>query len=97
MPRFICGWCGHTTAGNPCLSCGRDSVSPWTQRGQEPPVVPDEVGRPPLDPGVIRAQYDAAKAVLERSGRQVTQSAIAEQLGIGDRTLRDWRKRFGLE
>jgi len=46
---------------------------------------------------VIRAQYDAAKAVLERSGRQVTQSAIAEQLGIGDRTLRDWRKRFGLE
>jgi transposase-like protein len=46
---------------------------------------------------VIRTQYDAAKAALERSGRPLTQAAIAEQLGIGDRTLREWRKRFELE
>ena len=98
MPnRFVCGWCGHTTAGNPCLSCGRDSVVPWTQRGMEPPTVADEIGRPPLDAGVIRAQYEAAKAALARSGQTATTAALAEQLGIGERTLRDWRKRFELE
>lgn len=63
----------------------------------EPPTVADESGRPPLDAGVIREQYEAAKAALSRSGRPATIATLAEQLGIGDRTLRDWRKRFELD
>lgn len=97
MPRHLCGWCGHATAGSPCSSCGRDSVLPWTQRGLDPPVVRADTGRPQLDEAVIRALYQAARSALVVAGRPVTVEALAEELDRAPRTVRDWRKRFGLD
>lgn len=93
---LICGWCGHTTAGSPCSSCGRDAVLPWTQRGLEPPTVrTDAVGRPPLDVAAIRRQLREATAALQSMGGTVTNARLAELLGVSDKTIRRWRELAG--
>lgn len=88
---ILCGWCGQATVPARCMVCGRDPRTPWLQRAQEPPTV-DE-GRPALDPAEVRRLYAEAKAAL---GPAATVEALAERLGRSPRTIRDWRRRFGL-
>lgn len=98
--RIACGWCGEPTpdAGR-CTGCGRDPRLPYLQRVVEPPVRghDEDGGRPTLDPPVVRERYREAKAAIEARGQTATVEAIAEQLDRSPRTVRDWRRRFGLE
>jgi hypothetical protein len=93
---ILCGWCGHATDAETCRTCGRDPVVPWAQRGQKPPPVLSEAGHPALDEAEVRTRYGEAVANLKAAGRTPTVEAIAEQLDRSPRTVRDWRKRFGL-
>jgi len=89
----ICGWCGHSTKGDPCASCGHeDPGRPWRQRGQEPPRAPDGTGRQPLDRRAVIARLNAAKRALTEAGKPLTVDALAEQLDISPRTVRRWRE-----
>jgi hypothetical protein len=57
---ILCGWCGKATANEDrCTSCGHlDPVKPWTQRGQEAPVVDAcKAGRPAVDAADPRAGW----------------------------------------
>ena len=94
--RVACGWCGHATAPAECGYCGRDPRLPYLQRGIRVPLMESHEGRPPLDEADVRARYVAAVETIERTGRQATVEAIAEQLDRSPRTIRDWRKRYGL-
>lgn len=91
---ILCGWCGHTTPAGKCVYCHRDAETPWRQRAQDVPEV-DE-GRPPLDETDIRRRYEAARTGLRGEGRVATVEAIAERMDVSPRTLRDYRRRFGL-
>lgn len=93
-----CGWCNHPTPAEArCVHCGHvEPARPWTQRGEAPPTVQPEAGRPPLDADDIRRRYAEAREDLERSGRPVTVEAIAEALDRSPRTVREWRKRYAL-
>lgn len=97
--RIACGWCGEPTldAGR-CAECGRDPRLPWTQRGDEPSarIHDEDGGRPALDAAAVRQRYADAKAAIEGRGHVATIEAIAEELDRSPRTVRDWRKRFGL-
>lgn len=99
MTRIICGWCnGATVNGGTCDQCGRDPCLPWTQRGRPPRVLPDPpAGRPILDGPAIRDLYASARAAILASGHEPTVEAIAERLDRSPRTVRDWRRRFGLQ
>lgn len=91
-----CGWCGvPTSTPDRCQSCRHeDPAKPWVQRGQEPPSVTSTPGRPALDEHAIRARYAEARAAL---GVAATVEAIAERLDRSPRTVREWRKRYGLQ
>lgn len=93
-----CGWCGWPTRDAPlCSNCGRDPQKAWRQRNQSAPIVEHlPAGHPVLDAATIRSLYGAARMVLLSAGHPATVEAIAEQLGRSPRTVRDWRKRFGL-
>lgn len=93
--RVMCGWCDRVAEPPVCAYCHRDPLLPWTQRG----IVPDEVapGRPGLDGDQIRRSYGEARRAVVDAGKAPTVEAIAEQLDRSPRTVRDWRKRFGLE
>lgn len=96
--RIVCGWCAHATPPDACDRCGRDPALPWLQRGQWPPRADGShaPGRPPADPRDIRRRYDEARAYLEAHGRTPTVDAVAEQLDVSPRTVREWRKKYGL-
>lgn len=98
MGLVLCGWCHQPT--DPATKCGacahKDPALPWLQRGEEPPVVRSEPGRPSLDEHDIRRRYAEAKADLEGAHRDPTIEAIAERLDRSPRTVREWRKRYGL-
>ncbi len=92
-----CGWCGHPTEPtDPCAWCGHDPVRPHLQRGHIPPLVETAAGRPTLAESDVRARYEAAAAALRDRGVTPTVEALAEALDRSPRTVRDWRKRFGL-
>lgn len=93
--RVQCGWCGHVAEPPRCGYCGHDPETPWVQRGETAPRVAE--GRPSLDADAIRRLYHEARAAVIDAGRPPTVEAIAEQLDRSPRTVRDWRKRFGLE
>ena len=96
--RIVCGWCARATSPGQCAYCGRDPRLAWKQRGAQPPVADHdaEAGRPPLDAREIRRRYDEARAVLVTAGREPTVERLAEALDRSPRTVREWRKRFGL-
>lgn len=97
MDRIPCGWCGHVTSQDAtCPDCGRDPVTAWMQRGQTPPVLHEDEGRPPLSASDIRTRYATARAAVVARGRTPTVESIAEELDRSPRTVRDWRKRFSL-
>lgn len=93
--RVTCGWCGRIAEPPRCGNCHRDPEAAWTQRGQEAPRSSE--GRPTLDADEARRLYGSARASLVADGRAATVEAIAERLDRSPRTVRDWRKRFGLE
>lgn len=93
--RVQCGWCARVAEPPRCGNCGRDPEAHWFQIGQEAPRVME--GRPTLDAAECRRLYDEARAAVVAAGRPPTVEAIAEQLDRSPRTVRDWRKRFGLE
>jgi transcriptional regulator GlxA family with amidase domain len=66
---------------------------PWTQRGSEPPLAHPErdTGRPSLDPSQIKQKLRIAKKELG----DVTSAALAEHLGVSERTLNRWQKLAG--
>lgn len=86
-----CGWCGAATVSRRrCSACHRDPALPWVQRRHRPPKVTEhEAGRPPLDPGQIRQRLRIARKEL---GPDPTNAALAEHLGISERTLGRWLK-----
>lgn len=92
-----CGWCNHPTLAEArCAHCGHvDPERPWLQRGETPPAVVSE-GRPSLDAGEVRRRYAEAKAELQADGKAPTVEAIAERLDRSPRTVRQWRKDYGL-
>lgn len=93
-----CGWCGDPTANRlRCDACGRDPELPYAQRGTAPVEERHGDGRPALDASAIRQSYQAARAALASRGREATVEAIAEELDRSPRTVRDWRRRFGLD
>lgn len=96
--RIVCGWCAHATPAGCCDYCGRDPALPWRQRGTVPPAADHdpEHGRPPLEPREIRRRYDEARAALVAAGHEPTVERLAEALDRSPRTVREWRKRFGL-
>jgi hypothetical protein len=98
MTRIVCGWCnGATVNGGTCDQCGRDPRLPWTQRGRPPQELPDTpAGRPTLDAASIREVYTSARSALIAAGREPTVEAIAERVNRDPRTVRDWKRRFGL-
>ena len=88
-----CGWCGATTAPGRCGHCGRDPALPWIQRAQEPPTAradQETGGRPTLDASQIRQRLRIARKELDPD---VTNAALAEHLGISERTLGRWQKK----
>lgn len=93
--RVTCGWCSHIAEPPRCGYCGRDPLTPWAQRGEDAPTVSE--GRPTLDGDEVRGLYREARAAVVASGRPPTVEAIAERLDRSPRTVRDWRRRFGLE
>lgn len=96
--RIVCGWCGAPTPPGECDRCGKEPSVPWVQRGQQPPRADGEhaAGRPPTDPRDIRRRYDEARGEVMAQGRTPTVEAIAEQLDVAERTVRDWKKKYGL-
>jgi hypothetical protein len=92
-----CGWCHQPAEPPRCRACGHDDpAKPWLQRGEEPPQILTDTGRPANDEAEIRHRYAEAKATLTDTGRVATVEAIAEQLDRSPRTVREWRKRYGL-
>lgn len=92
-----CGWCDQPTEPGRCGACHHeDAARPWVQRGQDPPPVVTDAGRPALDEGDIRHRYVEAKAHVIASGRIPTVEAIAERLDRSPRTVRAWRSRYAL-
>jgi hypothetical protein len=91
---ILCGWCGKATANHErCTSCGHVLPEvPWTQRGQDPPTVAHEPGRPATDPGDVGRRLAAAHASL---GPHATVDAVAELLDVSPRTVRRWQKMAG--
>lgn len=96
MTRLICGWCGRATDEGECANCRRDPELPYIQRRDRVQYLDDHEGRPQLDETDIRKRYFAAVAGIEATGRPATVEAIAEVLDRSPRTIREWRKRFGL-
>lgn len=94
--RLICGWCGRPTDEGECGNCHRDPTVPYLQRQARIPTIEAHEGRPALDEADIRARYQSAVDEIERTGRPATVEAIAEVLDRSPRTVREWRKRFGL-
>lgn len=96
--RIVCGWCGlPTDEADRCAECAHDPRLPWIQRGVPVPSAPGSAdGRPPLRQATVRERYLAAKGAIEARGREATVEAIAEELDRSPRTIRDWRRRFGL-
>lgn len=94
---IVCGWCGHDADPARCARCGHDPALPYLQRGQPVPGTGGhETGRPALDESDIRRRYAEARADLSDSGLVVTIDALAERLDRSPRTVREWRKRYGL-
>lgn len=92
-----CGWCGAATVPDRCGACDhRDPAAPWLHRDMTPPIIASASGRPVLDEHAIRRRYAEARAALSASGVTPTVEAIAEQLDRSPRTVREWRKRYGL-
>ena len=91
---IACGWCGKPTASlDRCTSCGHvDPPRPWLQRGQEPPAIAHEPGRPATDPSDVGRRLATARATL---GPHATVDAIAELLDVSPRTVRRWAKVSG--
>lgn len=90
---IVCGWCSSATAPGLCSTCGRDPALPWLQRGSEPPDVKEQpAGRPRLDPAQIKHRLRLALKELP----EATNAELAEHLGIGETTVRNWRKVAGL-
>jgi len=92
----LCGWCHAPTPPDArCVACKHaDPTRPWLQRGETPPEV--TVGRAALDEGEVRSRYNAARAGIEAQGRPATVEALAEALDRSPRTVRQWRKDYGL-
>lgn len=95
-----CGWCGAwTDDATRCRACGhRDPRVPWEQRGEDVPreETTGAGGRPVLDEREVRRLYGEAVRSLEERGVPVTAEAIAVEVDRSARTVREWRKRFGL-
>ena len=80
-------------ADDMCPNC----VTPWKCNGPHIPLdALRKAGRPSLDADVVRWRYWEAKGALLAKRRTPTVEAIAEELDRSPRTVRDWRKRFGL-
>lgn len=94
--RLLCGWCGRPTDEGECANCHRDPALPYLQRQARVPTIEPHEGRPALDETDIRRRYLAAVDDIERNGRPATVEAIAEALDRSPRTIREWRKKFGL-
>jgi Homeodomain-like domain-containing protein len=100
VATIACGWCGEPTPEvDRCTGCGRDPRLPYLQRVTEPPIRErdEDGGRPALDAASVRQRYREAKLAIEGRGGAPTVEAIAEELDRSPRTVRDWRRRFGLE
>ena len=94
---IVCGWCGEPTFSERCGNCGHDDPSrPWVQRGREVPQIDTGVGRHSLDEQDIRQRYGSARSAVISAGREPTIEHIAEELDRSPRTVREWRKRYGL-
>jgi len=98
MTTLVCGWCGVPTVAAPaCSRCGRDPRLAWQQRGLPAPVVHAAgAGRPALDGAAIRRRYRDAHDRLVGLGRDPTVEALAELLDRSPRTVRDWKRRYGV-
>lgn len=81
-----CGWCGAGTAHGHCEACGRDPVIPWEQRGLRPPEFDPEAEKTAEQQALLAG----ARRALTEAGEKVTNAALAEQLGIDERTVRRW-------
>ena len=90
MVRIVCGWCGNWTADRPCRVCGRDPELHWIQRGMEPPLVEETVGRPVLDQAAVLKRIADTTAALQAEGKVPTEEALAERLEVSARTVRRW-------
>lgn len=93
---IVCGWCHAPTSPDArCANCKHaDPAAPWVQRGETAPEV--TVGRAQLDEGEVRGRYNAARAGIEARGGTATVEALAEALDRSPRTVRQWRKDYGL-
>lgn len=83
---IVCGWCGHPTKPETCETCGRDPVVPWEQRG---------LAAPKFDPAAERAKEQAARLTAARralieAGAKITNAALAEAIGVDEKTVRRW-------
>jgi len=76
---IVCGWCGHATEPSVCAGCGRDPVLAWYQRGLTPPEAKQH-----------SAQLAAARRRLRNKGQSPTAEALAEEMGVSERTIRRW-------
>lgn len=94
---ILCGWCHQPATPPRCGACGHeDPARPWLQRGEEPPRVATEAGRPVLDEPAIRLRYRDAKRAIEAAGGVPTVDALAEALDRSPRTIREWRRKYAL-
>lgn len=96
---ITCGWCGRSADyGRDCPACGHQRPEqPWTQRGIIPPAAPlRDPGRPSLDPADTRRRLSGAREALAGRGRQPTEEALAEELGVSPATVRRWQKVAGI-
>lgn len=91
---ILCGWCGKATANQDrCTPCGHaDPARPWVQRGEDPPTVSREPGRPAVIPADVARRLAAARAQL---GPHATVDQIAETLDVSPRTVRRWQRVAG--
>lgn len=83
---LVCGWCEHPSArADLCSHCGHeDPARPWVQRGRTPPSVAE------YEVAERRRRIAEARRRLEASGQPVTNSALAEVLGVDARTVGRW-------
>lgn len=83
---IVCGWCGAGTEAGACRSCGRDPAVPWLQRGQTPQAFDAATERVKEQ----QSRLAAARRALTDAGVAITNAALAEELGVDERTVRRW-------
>lgn len=95
---ILCGWCGKPTAPDVrCPWCRhREPALPWVQRGEDPPVVTAEGGRPATDPASVGRRLLEASARIRADGMTPTAEALAEALDVSPRTVRRWQQVAGM-